>query len=387
MKINILNNRSDFIKNLIKLGAGTSIAQAIPFLFTPVLSRLYEPSQYGDFALFMSIIGVIGVISTLRYEMAIITSKTNDEAKAVLKLSFIILFLISLLSYVSTIVFISDGIFSNITNTVFHLSFIGIFLIGATNIFQHWFNRCGKYSLIAKAKVATSLANVLFSILLGYIGFINYGLIFGALIGSLVFFSFFIYSYLKENNLKKEFNLQSIKTVAKKHKDFPRFNTIQALLDTLQLNGILYLLTVYFNSTIIGFYAFAIKVLQAPMWLIGTSIAQIFYKEASFNFNDKKDLTPILKKSMLISFIFSLPISLIILFFGSYIFSVIFGVEWENSGKYASILVPFFFTDLIKYTISQTLIIVGKVKHLLFISIFANIIIVICCQKNRYSGC
>lgn len=378
MKLFFLNNRSEFFKNVFKLGIGTTIAQILPFLLTPLLSRIYSPEQFSDFSIFMSIVSIFGLIGTLRYELAIVITKYDTESIKIIKLCFLILLFISIIGYIVINFILPKNLYTNINNYSLHLSILGIFFIGSTNVFQHWYNRIKMYNLLAKAKIVNSIGNILFSLTFGYLGFLNNGLILGYLMGFLSFFLILFIPFIKQKKIiKHKTNYKKIKKIAIEYKEFPLFNTLQAVLDSLQINGLLYVLIFFFNSTIIGLFSFALKILQAPMWLIGTSVTQIYYKEASNNYNNNIDITPTLKKSLKLSVLISFPITLIIIFLGPFIFSFVFGKQWEESGAFASILAPFFFTDLIKYTISQTLLIVKKNKTLLLLSLISNLIIFI----------
>ena len=51
---------------------GTTIAQAIPIAISPILTRIYTPEDFGIFALYLSILGLVAVIVTGRYEVAIV---------------------------------------------------------------------------------------------------------------------------------------------------------------------------------------------------------------------------------------------------------------------------------------------------------------------------
>jgi O-antigen/teichoic acid export membrane protein len=52
-------------KNIATLAAGTAIGQSIATLASPVLTRLYSPSDFGVFAVYASIIGIIGSVASL----------------------------------------------------------------------------------------------------------------------------------------------------------------------------------------------------------------------------------------------------------------------------------------------------------------------------------
>ena len=59
--------KSEFSKNVLKLISGTTVAQAIPVLISPILARLYNPQNFGDFALFTSFVSILAVMTTFRY--------------------------------------------------------------------------------------------------------------------------------------------------------------------------------------------------------------------------------------------------------------------------------------------------------------------------------
>ena len=77
---------SSFTTDVLKLVTGTTFAQVITILASPLLTRLYGPEAFGFLALFTSITSIIGVIACMRYEMAIMLPKTDEEAANLLGL-------------------------------------------------------------------------------------------------------------------------------------------------------------------------------------------------------------------------------------------------------------------------------------------------------------
>jgi len=77
---------SSFAADVLKLVTGTTVAQVIAALASPLLTRLYGPEAFGFFAIFTSITSIIGVIACMRYELAIMLPKTDEEAANLLGL-------------------------------------------------------------------------------------------------------------------------------------------------------------------------------------------------------------------------------------------------------------------------------------------------------------
>ena len=81
---------SSFTTDVLKLVTGTTFAQIIAVLASPLLTRLYGPEAFGFLALSTSIItSIIRVVACMRYELAIMLPKTDEEAANLLGLSLL----------------------------------------------------------------------------------------------------------------------------------------------------------------------------------------------------------------------------------------------------------------------------------------------------------
>ena len=64
---------------LLMMG-GTALAQAIPLLVAPILTRIYGPEQFGALATFIGLVTVLSVVATLRLAPAIVLPQDDDDA-------------------------------------------------------------------------------------------------------------------------------------------------------------------------------------------------------------------------------------------------------------------------------------------------------------------
>jgi O-antigen/teichoic acid export membrane protein len=372
--------KSEFLRNVLTLMTGTAIAQAIPILISPILTRIYTPSQFGAFALFMSIAGSIAIISSLRYEMAIMLPENDGDSANVVSLSLIIVFIISILTLIG-IFFInlfSPGILGASSGLQPWLYIMPLFVLfqGITQSINNWFVRRNDYKYIAIGKVNFSIVTNVLLILLGFLGFTYNGIFISNLIGWIVFTLFFILILFKKyGSLWSQVNKFIIKREAKKYREFPTTNVFQALIESFQMSGIIILVSYYFSTYVSGLYSFSLRVLMAPMWLIGTSIGQVFYQKASETYNKSGDLRLLIRKTVLNSALFFSPVLIIILIAGPSIFAFVFGKEWREAGEFARILSPWIFLDFVKSPISQVPLIVGKIKTMLPITIVGIVIL------------
>ena len=59
---------------------GTGMAQTITILFSPILTRLFTPEEFGIFYLFSALADILVIFATGRYELAILIPKDEKDA-------------------------------------------------------------------------------------------------------------------------------------------------------------------------------------------------------------------------------------------------------------------------------------------------------------------
>lgn len=76
--------KSQYARDASTLMVGTTLGMVIQLLSSPLLSRLYNDSAFGVLQLFSSTYAILSIIATLRYELAIMLPKSDDDAFCVL---------------------------------------------------------------------------------------------------------------------------------------------------------------------------------------------------------------------------------------------------------------------------------------------------------------
>ena len=107
--------RSNFFRNIFMLMSGTALAQVLPLLATPFITRFYSPQTYGTYAIYISITSILTIIASGRYQLAIVLPKKNSNAIQLLYAC------IALSLLTSSFIFIISLFFSNFFLNLFHL--------------------------------------------------------------------------------------------------------------------------------------------------------------------------------------------------------------------------------------------------------------------------
>jgi O-antigen/teichoic acid export membrane protein len=385
-----------FSAHVLTLMTGTTIAQAVPLALSPILSRIYAPSEFGVFALFSSLVSMAAIIATGRYEMAIMLPENDEDAVNLLVLSIFISSIISLICL--AIVWILNSQITallgnqSISKWLYWVPF-SVLLTGVYQSFNYWSTRKKQYKRLAISRISQSSSTSSTNLLMGVGGFGVSGLILGNVFGQGVATGILAWQVWKEDKCKTiHISKEVISANAIKYRDFPIINSIHAFMDVMQTSGVVFVISAFFGSVALGFYSFTLRVTKMPLNLIASSVAQVFYQKASEVYSNSGDLHQLIKKTVIKLGLIAVPMFLINICFAPIIFSFIFGKNWEVAGKYSQILSPWLFINFIVSPISQIPIIVNMQKTgfaigiVYSVSIFAPLFIASYMKKDIIVG-
>lgn len=345
--------------------SGNTVSQAIPFVIAPFISRIFTPQEFAIQANFLAIVGLIGIVSAGRYELAVVLPKEERKAQAIFKLC---LWIIPAVSALSLLLFVFKNQISDFYNDLElpkYMIFVApaILFTGLYNLLFNWNIRQRKFNNVSLSRITQSLFGNLMYLAFGYLAWGIKGLIFGWFIGQIL--STVILMIPTVKNWKKEPNIspKEIKEMAVKHKDFPLINSLHAFTDIFATQFfIFWLITNNYGMLALGLFSMMNRYLRAPIQLVTGAVSQIYYKEASECANNGTSAIPIIKKTLKICLLFALPFSIVILIWGPQLFSLYLGSPWREAGEYARIMIPALFTNFIFGPISITPVIFNKQK-------------------------
>jgi len=330
---------------------GTSIAQLIPILLIPVLSRIYTPEEFGVYAVFLSLYVVLTSFATGRYEYAILLPKREDHAKDVFRLSVSVACMVSLIVLV-LMVFLNEwiaGIFNVPEISVWlYLLPACVLLFGLFMSLSYYLNRLQKYGAIAAGK-ATQASGMGFSqVGFGLIPMGFSGLILGKVAGE--FFGAFVLWFQKKKISEAEkygISPGRLLFFAKKYRDFPVYNAPHSLFNNISSNIPIFLFVRYFGESLTGLYSMAVKATHMPVQIIANSFGQVFSRKISEYYREGQDIHDFFKKTVLSLALFAvIPFGLIAVF-GPEIFTFILGPEWEMTGVIVRYITPWIYLAFI----------------------------------------
>src|SRR4051794_26551279 len=78
--------RGRFAKNVSIIAGGTALAQTLAIITSPLLTRIYQPADFGVLQIFISLMSLMMVVASGRYETAILLPEEEQSAVDVLAL-------------------------------------------------------------------------------------------------------------------------------------------------------------------------------------------------------------------------------------------------------------------------------------------------------------
>ncbi|RNC92272.1 MAG: hypothetical protein ED555_04015 [Allomuricauda sp.] len=342
--------KSEFSKNVSSQILGTGMAQVLPFLVTPLLTRLYTEDEFALYTSFFALSSIFAVGVGGKYHTAIVLPKTFAKAMNIFWLSIYITMGYALLLALVFVIFYSH-IGKELGPLIY---FIPVFVLfyGLWMALSNLSIREKRFKFNAIGKVLQSLTYVVVAAILGVLKITFFGLVLARALG-VVSSSTFLFWKLKIRTQLP--NKKELRTTALKYIDYPKFGVIPAFLNTISSQALILVLDRYYLSDDLGNYGLTYMVLAAPLALIGNSFKDVFYQKIGVLIADHKKGQALLffKRCALALFLAGLPICISLLLFGQEIFEIVFGAKWGKAGLFASILAISFFIKLVVSPLSS----------------------------------
>lgn len=372
--------KSEFVKNVLVVITGTAVSQIIALAVTPILTRSYSPKDFGVLLIYMSILTIVGSISTGKYERVILLLKSEIEIKRIVLICFLtsigislILLLILMTCKWAIIKYLSFE--DSLYNWLFSIPFL-LVIYSLNIVFSTLLNYQKKYKTLSMAKVIKTLSSIIVS--LSCIFFLKdaRGLILGEISGYTFSLVFVFYSNSNFLTLKKNV-LDGLKKIAIRYKEFPIYNIPSDFINITSAQMPAFFLTTYFGTGVTGFYSLMKRVLDAPVNLLSTSILEIFRQKAAQQYIENGNCKSLFIKTSRSLFLISIIPFILLFLFSPQIFSFLFGKEWAIAGQYSRIFSVYYCFKFISSPLSYMFYIAEKQKidFLLHLYVFCSVII------------
>jgi len=365
--------RSDgFIRNVSILAGGAALGQLLALLASPLLSRLYSPDDFGTLGVYASILGVLGVAANMRYELAIPLSEDETLASNTLALSLALTAGLGLVAGVCVLLFSDELVALTGTPALADLTFlipIGVVAIGTYTALNYWAIRQRAFGVIARTKLNQGASGALVQVGLGAIGLVPLGLLVGQVVGQTAGIA--TLARLAVRMPMRRVSLSGMLRAFKRYQRFPKYSLPGAVMNNASLSLPALLVAALYGPAVAGLFYFMQRVLRAPLALVGQSVSQVYYGEASHLAQTAPEALLRLHSQTAKRLLGLVIVPILVLAVaGPSIFAFVFGTEWKAAGEYAQLMAPFMLAQFVIAPLSQTFSLLEAQRLLVIVNAF-----------------
>lgn len=317
------------------LAIGPLFAQLLMLAASPVLARLYSPSDFGVVASFLLGGAAIGSVACLKLDNAIIRAASSLEAVRISKVA-----IISALSF--AIVFSVFG-FIALTqlNHVEYMNLMAllapyIFIGGIYDVLNAVALRRQLAAIVTKGRIVLVISSLLVQIIVGVLKIGAAGFLFGLVVGYLCSVIYLTIALrIKPWFWIGRVSVDSRSILAKNRHDW-LYGGPSSLFYTLQNNLPAVVLSAVAGAAVGGYYVLIQRVVFNPVIIITGVLSQSILPWLSRT--REQDSAALLVKFTSLTVIAMLGMAIIVYPLIEPLFAFVFGEQWRKAGIYASLL-------------------------------------------------
>jgi O-antigen/teichoic acid export membrane protein len=340
------------LRAVLTLVAGGAIAQALPLLLGPWLTRLYTPQQFGVYHLFAAVSANLAVVACARYEFALPLVGDALDAAALRALCLRVLAGVTLASALAAAAW-----FALSANGWTGWLPVAVAVLGWLSLATLWATRAQAYRALAIARVVQYGGAALAQAGAALLGAGVQGLIVAPLAAAAAAAAVLrlpLRDVDPDNGLSscaKSQDPPRWRTLARRFRDFPLLNTPHAFMGALQDTVSIAMIAAWQGPVAAGFWGLSLRYLKAPATLVGGAVSQALYPQLAAHGaavdHDADAHAPLrvtregraaVRRVMAGLAAIAAPLVLLLWAFAPWAFEALFGPAWRGAGELARTL-------------------------------------------------
>lgn len=374
-----------FLRKLFTLASGTIVGQAIVVASSPLLTRLFTPAEFGQFAVLAAVIAIAGIAACWRFEFAVPVLRDDHAAAAMVLVAAIVATLMALFTALAVLVFgqwFVDLVDAEQLAGWLWLLPVAVLLWGLGCIGSYWSLRRGTYRANGINRALTAGSQAIGQVVLGVLATGAPGLLLGYLIGYVVRLGhYFASTSASDRLLCRQRQLPEIWRVARANWRYPVFSAPASLLHTICEMAPAIAIAALFGPATAGWYALAQRLMALPVKFVGEAASQVFLGEGRSLVG--ANLYRFFLRTTALFIVLGTIGMLPLLFFAPTLFALVFGEAWREAGVLVQLLVPLHLARFVAIPVSQTFIVLRR-QDLQLVYSFLNLIVFLVTFTTSY---
>ena len=377
--------RGTFLRHVATLAGGTAASQVMLLAAGPILTRLYAPESWGTYSLITSFVAVASVITALFYDQAIVGTATLDDAAAMTLATLWLAPVVTIPSVVVMALFVANGWlgFGVLPWSALVWSAVMLIAMQVYKSLRYWHMRAERFGLLARTSIAQNVGRAAFPSIAAAMAPGWTGLAVGETMGRIVGCVPLLRSHWQET--REWFARQSIgkqRIVLKRHSVFATVGAPSALLNAVSQALPLPLIAAGFGTEAAGLFALAQRALQAPLALVGQSVADAFHARIALHNRERPGhVARFFGRTAVLLLTLSVVPIVVVLSLGRTGFAFVFGARWGEAGALTIAMLPWAAAQLVVTPLSRAVLVLGGQRQKLIYDVSSVLLIISCYEK------
>jgi lipopolysaccharide exporter len=372
--------RGDLRRAVAIVAGGHVLAYAVAAVSYPILSRLYDPSEFGAFAAAAALLVVVLTIVCLTYDRAVPLPERDEVAGDLIVVCVLATIALTALSTLALVVAGEQilGLLNAEALAPYWWLFAGALVAGGLYLaLTGWAVRHRDFKGIATARMGQSVAVAVTQVAAGVAGASSAGLLAGDALGRTAGSAqLSARSWRQLGRAVSRTTWARVRWAARRYRRFPLLGSWPMLINAISLDAPLLLLITFYGAETGGLFAFAQRLIGAPVTLVVLSIGQVFFAEAARQVRAGARLTPMFRTALRKLAIAWIPVVVLAPLLAVLLVSPVFGSEWSTSGTYIAILTPLYTAQVLSAPFAilevlerQDLLVVREVLRIVLLTV------------------
>lgn len=356
---------SSFIRNATVLTTGSFIAQLIPLLFLPMLTRMYGPMIFGVQALLQTGAAFLAPLASGQYEWAIPTPRLKRRAQGIATVAIAMALMVCCITFF-VILLLREPILDlfkihAVGDWIYTYPFLALG-VALMNVANYWLLRRGKFMIQSLNKLVAAVSTALIGVFAGLAG-ITDGLLIGFL-GGLIIGAIWSQFQAHRHGLRLVTHEKRdyLVGIAKEYRQFPLYGGLPSAINNFAMQIPLLIIAASYSLDVTGHYAVARNILNGGVTLLAVCVGQVILKHMAERVAAGQRIWPEYCKILGGLIAFGLCMAAGVYVIGPKFFTLYLGEDWSESAditRIFSLNVVFWFVGI---TAAQVAVAIQKMR-------------------------
>lgn len=340
---------------------GAALAQVIPVVGSLVIARQYAPAEFGVFSAWLSVVLFLGVVLTVRFETAFAIVEDGEPRRlavlSALTTSVLVASAVGILYGVAAA--LSSAIAERLPLVMAVLLPLAALAVASAQIWQSWAAAEGRYRELSGMRIAQASAVTVGQIAIGQASPRAESLALAHIAGVLLGVLLSIY-LLPPGRFPRGQSTRILVGFWKQYRRFPMFSLPADAINTAAAQLPVLLVAARFGADIAGLLAMTMRVMGAPIGLLGKAVLDVFKRYAATSYRERGECRADYIRTFRALAIASFGFAVVLVAASEPFFAKAFGERWRDAGTIAVWLVPLFALRFIASPLSYMAYIADK---------------------------